>query len=1264
MAKTVSDIKIKVSLEGEATFSRLKGQFRALEQTVGVTDKGIQELRRGVLEFGNQSAKSTQLINGQIQALKGLQAQTTINSGTYNKLTRDIEKLNAELGQLDGSVTKVKNNLGSFTVPGYGSEQFASAIQARRKELQGLAVDSQEYLELLTGIRAYERRQGFITGRQEVSAAAAAARRAMPERALAVGLPDTVAGLRQRITELTAEVDHLEIGSDELRRTQQELIGAQRELNEVLGQTSAAYDELQRREDGAIRRAEKLANIQEYYRTQGPLAPGVGGFRDPVTGAMIAGGTRAGIVPLPPPRRGDNIFPISSAVDVMRAGAARQAARPPLGARGYAQVAGAAISGGIFGGPEGFLGGVAGGALGGVGGAFAGAAAGAQVSALRQQLAGTADYAAQISKLQIALRGVAGSQAEYTRAVQAAADVTKTLNVPQDVAIAGMTRLSAAVKGAGGNVTDAELVFKNVTSAIKATGGGAEDVQGAITAMVQVFSKGKVSAEELSGQLGERLPGAVTMFAEANKMSLPELQEALKKGEVGLNELMNFVEALGVRFNKTALDISGSSADAGARLTVAFNDMRLAVGKALQPIGAEFQAAFAKFITDITPAAVEAARKIGEGLKFIIDNASNIAAIAKFAATFALVNLAMKAFIAMNGPISTAFLALQAGFARTSQQAIVAEMRIKAAAASLRAFALAAAAPIVISVAVFGLQTLIQARQELDKIRQRKEKGGAAAAFEGASRETVLGAQKAQKAYLPKIEKAAKDAKKAYEDFQRNPIAQIGASGLANLERLERQYQQKQLELDFTRGVLGLPVPNAPARPERTNFKPPTGEGAGTGTDGKGKKGKEVEDYTKAEADIRIQILEAQREGNTLEQIKAQYSLDVFEANKLNESPEKRRVALAEAYNKMLVDTEAIFDDLVDRRKEMAKLDQDLNKELEDRAYRLGIVNEKDYTNILLLRERQRLEETYRGLPDAQARIAAGAELYRREIDPTFREAGETEVARMQQDLEKMLKPINQLKEGAQAFGSAFSAAFTSVVTGSQSADQAMAQFLQNLGQYFIDYAAKLITQMIAIATIQAIIKALGGPSTGGGGGVEQFNASVSQYTPNAKGNVFNKGLKRYAMGGIVNKPTMFKYADGGTGSFGLMGEAGPEAIIPLRRGPDGRLGVSAYFADSRAALGNRSAGAGASAFDENRMSMEGAATIERERRMERLITSGAGSTEIRYSRVGSGDLPFVTEEDMLQATRVAAQEGARLGQARTLAALKNNPGARRSIGI
>jgi phage-related minor tail protein len=57
----------------------------------------------------------------------------------------------------------------------------------------------------------------------------------------------------------------------------------------------------------------------------------------------------------------------------------------------------------------------------------------------------------------------------------------------------------------------------------------------------------------------------------------------------------------------------------------------------------------------------------------------------------------------------------------------------------------------------------------------------------------------------------------------------------------------------------------------------------------------------------------------------------------------------------------------------------------------------------------------------------------------------------------------------------------------------------------------------------------------------------------NAKGNVVSGGrITPFAYGGIVNGPVLFPLRQGA----GLMGEAGPEAIMPLARGADGRLGV------------------------------------------------------------------------------------------------------------
>jgi hypothetical protein len=72
-----------------------------------------------------------------------------------------------------------------------------------------------------------------------------------------------------------------------------------------------------------------------------------------------------------------------------------------------------------------------------------------------------------------------------------------------------------------------------------------------------------------------------------------------------------------------------------------------------------------------------------------------------------------------------------------------------------------------------------------------------------------------------------------------------------------------------------------------------------------------------------------------------------------------------------------------------------------------------------------------------------------------------------------------------------------------------------------------------------------------GGGGYDYYG--TADYVPEAKGGVFSaSGITAFASGGVINSPTVFPFA-GGTG---LMGEAGPEAIMPLVRNGQGELGV------------------------------------------------------------------------------------------------------------
>ncbi|QBF32267.1 phage tail tape measure protein [Thalassococcus sp. S3] len=101
--------------------------------------------------------------------------------------------------------------------------------------------------------------------------------------------------------------------------------------------------------------------------------------------------------------------------------------------------------------------------------------------------------------------------------------------------------------------------------------------------------------------------------------------------------------------------------------------------------------------------------------------------------------------------------------------------------------------------------------------------------------------------------------------------------------------------------------------------------------------------------------------------------------------------------------------------------------------------------------------------------------------------------------------------------------------------------------------ALETVAQSMINTTYNAAIK----PVTDHFGGLlaNGVEGLVSTILPFAKGGSFSQGrVMPFANGGVVSGPTTFPMR-GGTG---LMGEAGPEAIMPLARGPDGKLGVRA----------------------------------------------------------------------------------------------------------
>lgn len=112
--------------------------------------------------------------------------------------------------------------------------------------------------------------------------------------------------------------------------------------------------------------------------------------------------------------------------------------------------------------------------------------------------------------------------------------------------------------------------------------------------------------------------------------------------------------------------------------------------------------------------------------------------------------------------------------------------------------------------------------------------------------------------------------------------------------------------------------------------------------------------------------------------------------------------------------------------------------------------------------------------------------------------------------------------------------------------------------------ASSLLSSLFGIGIgMSAAGAAAGGAASGSGGATGDMGMGTGwqNYVPNAKGGVYTSPSLSAFSGQIVDRPTTFAFAKGA----GLMGEAGPEAIMPLKRGADGSLGVRMVGANQQA---------------------------------------------------------------------------------------------------
>ena len=124
--------------------------------------------------------------------------------------------------------------------------------------------------------------------------------------------------------------------------------------------------------------------------------------------------------------------------------------------------------------------------------------------------------------------------------------------------------------------------------------------------------------------------------------------------------------------------------------------------------------------------------------------------------------------------------------------------------------------------------------------------------------------------------------------------------------------------------------------------------------------------------------------------------------------------------------------------------------------------------------------------------------------------------------------------------------------------EDGVVQFIKTGKASFKDFADSIIEDLIRIQVRQAAAGFLGSAFSFLSGGSSALGQGTmtgfSEVIPNAKGGVYDSPSLSAFSGGVYDSPQMFAFAKGA----GIFAEAGPEAILPLHRGPDGSLGVMA----------------------------------------------------------------------------------------------------------
>jgi len=305
------------------------------------------------------------------------------------------------------------------------------------------------------------------------------------------------------------------------------------------------------------------------------------------------------------------------------------------------------------------------------------------------------------------LNAITGGAPQAARSMEFINSTVERFNIPLQSAREGFLRLYASMSPAGMDAGMIENLFVGISQASATLGLSSDQVDRVTYAFSQMASKGKVMSEEVTGQLGDVIPGALSLMADAAGMSMADFKQAMEDGLVSgkaMEQLFtNLPIVLEQRFGKgaagAAKTLQGQLNDLATstmRLYEAFepivNSIAGVVLPALSAGLADAQSAVAAFgmkIEGINPATnllSENAKNIYRNLEIVADTASSLVSIVQslsgvFNALGGILSGTLQLFNAIAGnPVGEVFvkLAVNIGLATAAINLLVTQGIIRA----------------------------------------------------------------------------------------------------------------------------------------------------------------------------------------------------------------------------------------------------------------------------------------------------------------------------------------------------------------------------------------------------------------------------------------------------------------------------------------------------------------------------------------------------------------------------------------------------------